>query len=285
MPEEPMLERGLHGRDRVAGRPAWPEPDRPRRRQVALVAVGFVWVAALTGLGLAQVGALRGQLGEARKALDEVGGRVRALQRDLRAVDRELARVQGRLPPDVAGLVARVRGSIFTVEAGGVQGTGFVVRAEAPPGFRSAILTNAHVVEAAVRDRRTPVFVSQGSRRLEARLGAWDEAHDLALLFVVPWCRPLPWWDDGGHRPAVGDFVLAIGSPYRLEGSSTTGVISKITRSLIQTDAAVNPGNSGGPLLNRYGEVVGVVSYRLSVAQNINFAVPIQVACDRIFDC
>jgi serine protease Do len=146
-------------------------------------------------------------------------------------------------------------------------------------------VTNAHVVEPAIRDPSTTVFASHGSRRLRARLWSWDAEHDLALLFVKDFYTPLPWWDDRRHNPQVGDFVLAIGSPYGLETSSTTGVISKITKRFIQTDAAVNPGNSGGPLVNRYGEVVGVVSYTLSLSQNINFAVPIEATCQKVLEC
>jgi serine protease Do len=116
-------------------------------------------------------------------------------------------------------------------------------------------------------------------------LWTWDEENDLALLFVKDAVPPLDWPRLVAEYPKVGDFVMAIGSPFGLEGAATTGIVSKVEPDLIQTDAAINPGNSGGPLVNRLGEVIGVNAFGLAGGENVNFAVRIDLICREILDC
>jgi len=142
----------------------------------------------------------------------------------------------------------------------GSTGTGFVVDAD------GLIVTNEHVVDGA---QKLTVRLKDGTR-LDARLVREDPSSDLALLKVDPGSRDLrvlPLGDDDSLQ--VGDAVFAIGNPLGLDGTLTTGVVSALDRSItspngftlagaIQTDAALNPGNSGGPLLDASGRVVGV---------------------------
>lgn len=83
--------------------------------------------------------------------------------------------------------------------------------------------------------------------------------------------------------PKPGDELLLIGSPYGLDGTVTTGVVSRVSKRAIQTDAAANPGNSGGPAIDREGRVVGVLVS--GAGQNLNFAVPIARACVTLRRC
>jgi S1-C subfamily serine protease len=251
---------------------------------IAVVAAGS-FALALFGDLMAQNDNLVTVLSDARAEIADVARDVRDQRTELEALTDRAIAIESRLPPDVPSLVKRVNKSIVTVHVGDALGTGFAIRSETPGGYRTAIITNEHVIEAATFQGGPAVYVTHGSRRLEARLWTWDARNDLALLYIRQSFPALDWASEQGHDPREGEFVVAIGSPYGLEGTTTTGVISKIFSDYIQTDAAVNPGNSGGPLLNRYGEVVGVVSYQLSEAENINFALPIEATCKRILEC
>jgi S1-C subfamily serine protease len=265
-----------------------------RRRWVGWGTVGLVIavIAGASAFAFILFGDLRAQNDRLATALADARAEIADVARDVRdqgteldgLTDRAIA-IESRLPPDLPALVRKANKSIVTVHVGTELGTGFAIQSDAPNGFETAIITNEHVIEAATIQGGPAIFITHGSRRLEARLWTWDRDHDLALLYVRRSFPTLAWASRQGHDPRVGEFVVAIGSPYGLEGSTTTGVISKIYSDFIQTDAAVNPGNSGGPLLNRYGEVVGVVSYRLLEAENINLALPIEATCKRILQC
>ena len=156
------------------------------------------------------------------------------------------------------------------------SGSGFVIDRD---GF---VLTNYHVIEAA--DRIT-VTLSDG-RSFRAEVVGTDPAIDVALL-RVPGAHDLPEAPLGNSDELrVGEWVCAIGNPLGYVHSVTVGVVSFIGRKLfdaslddyIQTDAAINFGNSGGPLINARGEVIGINSAISSRASNIGFAVPINQA-------
>ncbi|CAM3494410.1 Peptidase [Bordetella sputigena] len=158
------------------------------------------------------------------------------------------------------------------------EGSGFII---SPDGL---ILTNAHVVQ----DANEVTVKLTDRREYRAKVLGSDPVTDVAVIKI-----------DASHLPVVklgnvddvnvGDWVLAIGSPYGLENTATAGIVSAKGRSLpddtsvpfIQTDVAVNPGNSGGPLFNTRGEVVGINSQiytRTGGFQGLSFAIPINVA-------
>ena len=157
-------------------------------------------------------------------------------------------------------------------------GSGFIVNAD------GLILTNAHVVRDA-----TEVTVKLSDRReFKAKVLGSDPVTDVAVLKID--AKNLPTVRLGNAKDlGVGDYVLAIGSPFGFEQSATSGIVSAIGRSLpgdaavpfIQTDAAVNPGNSGGPLFDAAGNVIGINSQiysRTGGYQGLSFAIPIEVA-------
>jgi serine protease Do len=155
------------------------------------------------------------------------------------------------------------------------EGSGFIVDAE---GY---ILTNHHVVASPEKIR---VRLAD-KRELAATLVGSDPSTDLALLKVKGGGLPVvPLGDSDKLR--VGEWVAAIGNPYRFDHSVTVGVVSSKGRKIydpsfdayIQTDAAINPGNSGGPLINAAGEAVGINSAVSVQGQGIGFAIPINVA-------
>jgi len=157
-------------------------------------------------------------------------------------------------------------------------GSGFIVAAD------GIILTNTHVVEGA-----NEVTVRLADRReFRAKVIGTDKATDVAVLKID--AKDLPTVRFGNSKSVrVGEWVLAIGSPFGFESSVTAGIVSATSRSLpdgtyvpfIQTDVAVNPGNSGGPLFNLKGEVIGINSQiysRTGGYQGLSFAIPIDVA-------
>jgi serine protease Do len=160
-------------------------------------------------------------------------------------------------------------------------GTGFIISAD---GF---ILTNAHVV-AGFDD--ILVRLSDAKREFKAKVVGIDKRSDVALVKVDATGLPVAKLGDSSKLEA-GQWVAAIGSPFGFANTITAGIVSAKGRSLpdemyvpyIQTDVAVNPGNSGGPLLNLKGEVVGVNSAIYSGTggyMGVSFAIPIEVALD-----
>ncbi|MGE3173166.1 MAG: S1C family serine protease [Planctomycetota bacterium] len=186
------------------------------------------------------------------------------------------------LSDEVAALVDRVRPAVLhlrTLGHGrGGTGSGFVC------GDDGLVLTNCHVVqgalavEAAFHDGRTAVVDVLGT----------DPATDLALLRVPdPDCAPLPFADSAALR--VGDMVFAVGCPHGLSHSVSAGILSGLGRALpgpsgrsiedvLQTDAPLNPGNSGGPLLDTHGRVAGIATAIVPMAQGLCFAIPAATA-------
>ena len=158
------------------------------------------------------------------------------------------------------------------------QGSGFIVSTD------GTILTNAHVVDGA-----SVVTVKLTDKReYTAKVVGLDKGSDVAVLKIEASNLPtvkLP----SADNVQVGEWVLAIGSPYGFENTVTAGIVSAKSRALpdgsyvpfIQTDVAVNPGNSGGPLFNLKGEVIGINSQiysRSGGSQGVSFAIPIEVA-------
>ena len=165
-------------------------------------------------------------------------------------------------------------------------GSGVIVSAD---GY---IVTNNHVVGENVRQ----ITVALGDKReLQGRLIGTDAATDIAVIKVdAKGLTPIPWGDSG--RLQVGEWVLAIGSPFSLSQTVTAGIVSATGRAnvgladyedFIQTDAAINPGNSGGALVNTRGELVGINTGIFSQSggyQGIGFAVPSNLAQHVVHD-
>lgn len=186
-----------------------------------------------------------------------------------------------RVSPSVVYISAvTIDNSKTTNRSSAVMGSGIIISSD------GLVLTNSHIVFG----RQVITVILDDGKRTRAKLLGADPILDLAVLSI-----PAP---HGGHPAAtlgdsdkvqVGEDVVTIGNPFGLDQTLTRGVVSGINRllpgssmglmvPLIQTDASINPGNSGGPLLNRCGEVIGINTLMLSDAQNIGFAVPVNIA-------
>lgn len=156
-------------------------------------------------------------------------------------------------------------------------GSGFIIRSD---GY---VLTNNHVVEGA---KEIVVTLADG-RKFNGRVTGTDSRYDLAVVKIDATRLPTVELGDS-DRIRPGDLAIAIGNPYGLQHTVTAGIISGLARSIdgdptepgiyIQTDAAINRGNSGGPLVDIDGRVVGINTAIIPQAQGIGFAVPINVA-------
>lgn len=180
-------------------------------------------------------------------------------------------------PPGVFGQMPGQGGGAQQMPVRG-QGSGFIISSD------GLIMTNAHVV----RGAREVIVKLNDRREFKAKVLGADPKTDVAVLKID--AHGLPTASLGSSKSLrVGDWVLAIGAPFGFENSVTAGVVSAKGRSLpddsavpfIQTDVAVNPGNSGGPLFNTAGEVVGINSQIYSRSggyQGLSFAIPIELA-------
>jgi serine protease Do len=181
---------------------------------------------------------------------------------------------RGNQPQQPRGNDPQQRGPLMPFGAG----SGFFISSD---GY---LLTNAHVV-----DKADEVTVTLTDRReFTAKVIGADKRTDIAVLKIEAANLPKVTFGDS-NKLRVGEWVLAIGSPFRLSNTATAGIVSAKGRdgvdsggvAFIQTDVAVNPGNSGGPLFNLKGEVVGINSQILSRTggyQGISFAIPIEDA-------
>jgi S1-C subfamily serine protease len=242
-----------------------------------VAALAFSLFAYLNQRGLAAderaawqraVAGVRSDVVALQKENDRLAGAVSSARQEVREAD-----------AGTAGLAARTLRSVFTIETDSGLGAGFAAWTE---GGIIYVVTANHVVA----DARSPfVTVSRRGASWSGEIVRTDPRNDLAAIRVSgrpPHAKPL-WQRPRPNVPKAGDELLLIGSPYGLDGTITTGVVSRVSRRTIQTDAAANPGNSGGPAIDREGRIVGVLVS--GAGQNLNFAVPIARACVTLRPC
>ncbi len=179
----------------------------------------------------------------------------------------------GQVVLDPVQIAKRVSPTVVVIQgntdSGTLLGSGFIISND------GKIVTNLHVV----RDLKTAtVHLADGQTFDSISVIATDQRRDLAIVQIAAF--DVPYLTLGNSNSVtVGERVMVIGNPRGLEGTVTAGILSSVRdddgHKILQTDAAVNPGNSGGPLVNSKGQAIGVVSFKLRSAEGLNFAVPI----------
>ncbi len=182
-----------------------------------------------------------------------------------------------------------VMGTVNNVTTPMFSGTGFFISDD---GY---VVTNRHVVSDVLDNENMSLIVDVPGYDIpiNAQIVGTDVQTDVAVLKVEEQDDPFPYVTLGdSDMLQVGELVVAIGNPLgRLEGTVTVGVVSALERQinnngytmdLIQTDASINSGNSGGPLINSFGEVIGITNAKITVADNLGFAIPISDVRDII---
>jgi S1-C subfamily serine protease len=248
------------------------------RRALRLLAAGLI-----IGLGAYWVGSRYGRV--APPSVSALHLASASESNSLDATEAENVRIYRQASPAVANIVTRTVQYDFFFDAVPVEGagSGFVIDSD------GHILTNYHVVQGA---QTIEVTLGDQSHYKAKYIGA-DTRNDIALIQIDPHGRKLAVLPLGDSRNLlVGQRVLAIGDPFGFQSTLTTGVVSSLGRTVqtgdntfideaIQTDAAINRGNSGGPLLNSRGEVIGINSAIYAptgTTAGIGFAIPINTA-------
>jgi S1-C subfamily serine protease len=252
--------------------------ERSERRTIRLLVIGLI-----IGLGAYWAGSRYGQhIPTAVKALRATEP---AAAPALDATEAENVRIYKQASPAVANIVTRTVEYDFFFNAVPVEGagSGFLIDTD------GHILTNNHVVQGA---QTIEVILGDASHYKAKMIGA-DVRNDIALIQIDPKGHALAALTLGDSRNLlVGQRVLAIGNPFGFQSTLTTGVVSSLGRTVqtsestfideaIQTDASINRGNSGGPLLNSHGEVIGINSAIYAptgTTAGIGFAIPINTA-------
>jgi S1-C subfamily serine protease len=186
-----------------------------------------------------------------------------------------------------------VRKSMVTIECKGEVASGFIFAFEdaddaefaftyLDPEKSSIVLTNYHVIKNCFPDDSELTAIDNEGERLQARIMKVDIENDLAALRVPKNIVALL---SAYYVYRPGYWVMAIGSPYGMFGTTTFGNITYIEGNRIYTSASLNKGNSGGPLVDNLGYVMAINTGYKAVAQNLNFAIDINLLCKEIAKC
>jgi S1-C subfamily serine protease len=182
-----------------------------------------------------------------------------------------------RVTIDAAEVFSEVDPSIVTIYCDVAQGTGFAVDVAPPSGYHTTLITAAHVIKGCGQIR---VYERGRGGWVEAKVLKVDRRDDLASLAIKP---ELPVLKSGGAVDEATP-VVTVGSPYGYPDAVTQGVVTKVYNDLIITDNSLNPGNSGGPLLNAEGHVLGVARADLLGGGSLAEFIPMTMTCTALFD-
>ncbi|MDQ6947782.1 MAG: S1C family serine protease [Actinomycetota bacterium] len=300
MPEEmPTPAAAGRGETPLRARRSSPVPKSPRRRtRYVAVATALVASMAATTLGVSAVVHVRTDMASQRRNVTELLGRAEAAEQNLDELGRQEqtdaaanAVLNSQLSGlkqsqfDIAGVARQVQPSVVTIITAKALGSGFVVLSR---DGTSNIVTNFHVVADVWGAGGRMVSVGLRNGSVQGTIARVSEENDLALVTVA---GTLPALSASGGNPSIGDPVLVAGSPRGLAGSVTSGIVSGLrsfgNTPFVQISAPTSPGNSGGPVVDRSGKVLGIVTMKDvgPGSEGLTFAIPFSRVCAVIGVC
>lgn len=259
-----------------------------------------VALGVLIGLSLQPISATAIQ--SATATIKSLTSQVKALQARTKAAEETAAEALevaaqlelrlDLLQPQVPAWLARttienVRKSIYLVRCGTKVGSAFSIKdhvltdSELSSRYKGILVTNFHVVDNCLTSTAQLSVSQSGESFGAARTLVWDQANDVAIVLTESPVNGLEW---AKMAPERGEPVVAVGAPFGLEGSVSAGIVMNVDEDSVITDAAMDPGNSGGPLINADGTVVGINTWRPIGAQGSNHALKPKMIC-KIMKC
>lgn len=186
---------------------------------------------------------------------------------EIGSMSEEFDELKASAGEDFSGIIEEAIKSVVTIKTDISQGTGFIIDSD---GY---IVTNYHVIAGA---KQAGIFTYEGGTHTTSLIG-YNSKYDIALLSIKGNYDELELADSDDIQ--IGEKVIAIGNPLGLQFSVSEGIVSAIHRpgineikAYIQTDAALNPGNSGGPLINKKGKVIGINNFKIGGGESLGFA-------------
>ena len=235
----------------------------PSKKRWRFLAGAAVTVAAILGIGADLMGLW-------------VGGKETFFESDAANLTTAQNETLFQPPSDVETVIAEIRSVVVEVKCGNNLGSGWPFTS----GTETVIITNHHVIAPCL----TPIAPAEinfvgGSASSDSFL--FDEDNDLAVIKTSHQFEGLP----TAEKPRIGHWVMAVGNPLGLDRSVNFGSVSNVENAQIILDVAINSGNSGGPLVNAEGEVVGVTSSVVAGADSIGIAIPLKQLCVNLLEC
>lgn len=226
------------------------------------------------------------QLTTTESRLGTTQTQLQTAQTRLGADEQQLSVTTRQLPPDLVALATQVSPSVVlitcTTAAGGDTGTGFAISLQPARGYATTIITAEHVIDGCT-DPASGAFISlaRGGKTLQVNLRAYDPGEDVAILdttATLPKLKP-------SAAPVVGEFLMAVGNPLGVNDNVTSGNVSQVYSTYFLDSAPISNGSSGGPVVDRSGNVVGIVDAgavadaNTPVVQNLNVALRLSRLC------
>lgn len=204
--------------------------------------------------------------------INSLSSNLLSLQNSTQNTQQQISLLKANNADDFSGIIQSSLPSVVTVRTSAAQGTGFIISSN---GY---IVTNAHVLADSNGNLASNIqVITNNQNTLNAQFIGYDGILDIALLKISGQYTALTLGDSSSVQ--VGDKVIAIGDPLGLQFSVSEGIISATDRQgsnglndYIQTDTSLNPGNSGGPLIDSQGQVIGINNFKISGGENLGFA-------------